>query len=106
MKGHGGRRKAKSHVELQYIRELYPKKESFLSSSIVHILNYFENTMLTKIEEIFLEISFTITETVNEENSIWRNYFLKSFDSRVGRLVEYSFVFSQHSGCVRMYFIL
>jgi hypothetical protein len=69
-------------------------------------MNYFGNTLLTKIGEHSLGISCTITKTFNEEKSVWPSNFLESFDSHVGHIVDYSFVFSQHLGCVRMYSIL
>jgi hypothetical protein len=62
--------------------------------------------VLTKIKEHSLGISCTITKMFNEEKSVWPSYFLESFDFCVGHIVDYSFVFSQHSGCVRMYFML
>jgi len=62
--------------------------------------------LLTKIEEHSLGISCTITEMFNEEKLIWPSYFLEIFYSCVECIVDYSFVFSQESGCVRMNFIL
>jgi hypothetical protein len=40
-----------------------------------------------------LELQCTITETINEEKPVWPSCFLKSFDSRVRRIVDYSFAF-------------
>jgi hypothetical protein len=62
--------------------------------------------VLNKIEKPSLDLSCTITETFNEVKLVCPSYFLESFDSCVGRIVESSFAFSQHSGCVKMYFIL
>jgi hypothetical protein len=62
--------------------------------------------VLTKIGKHSLGILCTINENFNEEKSVWPSYFLERFDSHVGCIVDYSFVFSQHSGYVRMYFIL
>jgi hypothetical protein len=60
---------------------------------MVHFLNYFGNTVLTKIEEFSLELSCTIIEIVNEEKLVWPSYFQKNYDYHVGCIMDYSFIF-------------